>query len=355
MARPELTVRGGGIFGLSIAWAAARRGVRVRVIETAAVGAAASGGVVGAMAPHVPAPWNAKKAFQLESLLMAEGWWAAVEAAADLSPGYARAGRLQPLADAAAVAQARMRAADAARLWPDGVRCEVVPASGTWCPAPSGWALRDTLSARIAPRRALAALVAAIGAAGGAVAAGAEPGAPDDGGPTVWATGVAGLAALSADTGSAAGGALKGQAALLAHDAGDAPQIFADGLYIVPHADGTVAVGSTSERIWDDPTATDAGLDLLLARAMLACPALAGAVVLERWAGLRPRAASRAPMLGAWPGRPGQFIANGGFKIGFGMAPLVAEVMCDLVLEGRDAIPAAFRVEASLMPAARRA
>ena len=35
-----------------------------------------------------------------------------------------------------------------------------------------------------------------------------------------------------------------------------------------------------------------------------------------RWAGLRPRARSRAPMLGAWPGRPGHFIANGGFKIG---------------------------------------
>ncbi len=52
-------------------------------------------------------------------------------------------------------------------------------------------------------------------------------------------------------------------------------------------------------------------------------------------------------MLGPWPGRAGQFIANGGFKIGFGMAPKVAEVMADLVLDGRDAIPDAFRVEAS--------
>jgi glycine/D-amino acid oxidase-like deaminating enzyme len=53
-------------------------------------------------------------------------------------------------------------------------------------------------------------------------------------------------------------------------------------------------------------------------------------------------------MLGAWPGRPGHFVANGGFKIGFGMAPKMAEVMVDLVLDGRDAIPAGFRVEASL-------
>ena len=53
-------------------------------------------------------------------------------------------------------------------------------------------------------------------------------------------------------------------------------------------------------------------------------------------------------MLGAWPGRDGHFVANGGFKIGFGMAPKVAAVMADLVLEGREAIPDGFRVEDSL-------
>jgi glycine/D-amino acid oxidase-like deaminating enzyme len=48
-------------------------------------------------------------------------------------------------------------------------------------------------------------------------------------------------------------------------------------------------------------------------------------------------------MLGAWSGKPGEFIANGGFKIGFGMAPKVGEVMADLILDGRDTIPEAFR------------
>ncbi|MGB3280922.1 MAG: FAD-dependent oxidoreductase, partial [Pseudorhodobacter sp.] len=69
--------------------------------------------------------------------------------------------------------------------------------------------------------------------------------------------------------------------------------------------------------------------------------------LVERWAGLRPRSRSRAPMLGAWPGRPGHYIANGGFKIGFGMAPGLAECMADLVLDGQDRIPEDFRVEAS--------
>ena len=80
-------------------------------------------------------------------------------------------------------------------------------------------------------------------------------------------------------------------------------------------------------------------------RPRAAVPVLAQARVIDRWAGVRPRSRSRAPMLGAWPGRPDHYIANGGFKIGFGMAPKVAQVMADLMLDGRDTIPDGFRVE----------
>jgi glycine/D-amino acid oxidase-like deaminating enzyme len=139
------------------------------------------------------------------------------------------------------------------------------------------------------------------------------------------------------------GGGVKGQAILLRHNAADMPQIFVDGLHIVPHADGTVAIGSTSENTFDHPTSVDSQCDELHARAIAALPILANSPVLERWAGLRPRTKTRAPILGAWPNRAGHFVANGGFKIGFGMAPKVAEVMVDLVLEGRDAIPDGFR------------
>ena len=134
---------------------------------------------------------------------------------------------------------------------------------------------------------------------------------------------------------------------MLAHAAPNLPQLFADTLHIVPHRDGTTAIGSTSERDYDDPTSTDAQLDDVIARARAAVPALRDAPVIDRWAGVRPRTRSRAPMLGAHPLHDGQFIANGGFKIGFGMAPKVAQVMADLVLDGVDHIPAAFRPEAS--------
>jgi len=351
MAAAEVTVMGGGIFGLAIAWECARRGAAVRLIEASRIGAGASGGLVGALAPHVPEHWNPKKAFQLESLLMAEAFWAGVAAASGLDPGYARTGRWQPLADAGALARARERAAGAAALWQGRAEWRVVPAPANgWAPpAGSGWMVEDTLSARLHPRAAGRALVAAIRAAGGLIEVGPnQPCATAGAGPVIWATGVAGLADLSSAVGHAVGGGVKGQAALLACDARMRPQIFAEGLHIVPHGDATVAVGSTSERYFAGPDQVDAALEVLIGQARALCPALAGAPVIERWAGVRPRARSRAPMLGPWPGRAGEFIANGGFKIGFGMAPKVAEVMADLVLDGRDRIPAGFRVEDSL-------
>ena len=155
-------------------------------------------------------------------------------------------------------------------------------------------------------------------------------------GMVVWATGWHGVTELG-------GGGVKGQAAVLAHNAVGKPQLFADALHIIPHHDGTVAIGSTSERDFSDSVATDTQLDDVLERAFAAFPVLANAPVLERWAGVRPRSRSRAPILGAHPLRRGEFVANGGFKIGFGMAPKVGVVMADLLLDGRDTIPDGFR------------
>ncbi len=343
MARVDLTIRGAGIFGLSIAHACARRGARVHVIDPYGIGAGASGGIVGALAPHVPEQWNVKKAFQLRSLLMADDWWADVARIGGKDPGYARTGRLQPLPDARTVAAARARGAEAVVLWQGRAGWDVIAATGAaWEPhSPTGLLIHDTLTARVHPRHALAALVAAIVAQGGCVVADG----PDQG-QIVHATGTHGLTALSDHLGRVVGGAVKGQALSLRFDARDQPQLFTQGLHIVPHADGTVAIGSTSENHWTDATRTDAQLDALHAAAIAAIPALKDAPVIDRWAALRPRAKSRAPVLGAWPGRPGHFIANGGFKIGFGMAPQIAEVMADLVLNGHDTIPDAFRVNA---------
>lgn len=346
----DVTVRGAGIFGLSIAWTCAQRGARVQVIDPFGPGAGSSGGLVGALAPHVPENWNPKKQFQFESLLMAERFWAEVEQAGGLSAGYGRTGRLQPINDDRALDLARQREGTAAELWrtETGQQAEwkVCPAEsfGDWAPpSTTGFLIHDTLSARMHPRRACAALVAALNAQGVAILSEGR-----DQGAILHATGHQGLKELSEKLGKPIGNGVKGQAALLRYNAGEVPQLYADSLHIIPHADGTVAIGSTSEREFDDARSTDGQLDDILDRARAALPLLAEANVIERWAGVRPRARSRAPMLGAWPERAGHYIANGGFKIGFGMAPKVAEVMATLLLDHRDTIPTGFRIEDNL-------
>ncbi|MGY6411064.1 MAG: NAD(P)/FAD-dependent oxidoreductase [Alkalilacustris sp.] len=334
----DLTVMGAGVFGLSVALACARRGARVLVRDARGIGAGSSGGLVGALAPHVPENWNPIKAFQLEALRMAPAFWAGV-AEAGVDPGYAPTGRVQPLADDAAIAQAEARSEGAAQHWGDRALWRILPAAdapGLAVASPTGLVVHDTLSARLHPRRACAALAVALRAHGGRIEQGTTP--PP--GPVVWATGWEGLAQAGL------GGPVKGQALLLKMDAGPeadpVPMVCDTGLFIVPHADGTVGIGSTAERSFEDPHGTDAQLDAVLARATALCPALAGAQILERWAGLRPRAASRQPILGRLPGAPDSYIANGGFKIGFALAPLAAERVAELILTGRADIPDAF-------------
>jgi glycine/D-amino acid oxidase-like deaminating enzyme len=342
----DVTVMGAGSFGLSVAWACVARGAKVQVIDPGGVAAGASGGLVGALAPHTPENWNDKKAFQFDSLIMAEPFWAEVEQVGGQSAGYGRTGRLQPIMDARGLDLAKARAKGAETLWQGKASWQVIAAeeSAAWAPAsPTGYLIHDTLSARMHPRRACHALAAAIRAQGGRIEASGQAS-----GKVVWATGWQGLLDLSDAMGRMVGNGVKGQAALLKLDRGTLPQLFADGVHIVPHADGTVAIGSTSERDFSAPENVDDQLEAVLARACAAVPALQQAEMLERWAGVRPRAKSRAPMLGHHPLRSGEFIANGGFKIGFGMAPKVGQVMADLVLEGQDTIPDGFKPEASL-------
>ena len=341
----DITIRGAGIFGLSIAWACVQRGASVQVIDPNGVGSGASGGIVGALAPHVPEKWSAKKAFQLESLLMAEPFWREVEEVGGLPSGYARTGRLQPIADSAALELAQRRSETAKALWQSHASWQVMDVPETsWHPrSPTGQVIHDTLSAHLHPKKSCLALAAALAQKGVAILPEGNPL-----GKTLWATGVAGLEHLTQNHTRLIGAGEKGQAVLLEFDATGAPQLFAGGVHVIPHLDGTVAIGSTTERYFEQPHTTDSQLEDVITAARAAVPALKDAPVLHRWAGLRPRSRSRAPMLGAYPGKPGEYIANGGFKIGFGMAPKIAEVMADLMLEGVDNIPDGFRVEDNL-------
>ncbi|MCY4007169.1 MAG: FAD-binding oxidoreductase [Rhodobacteraceae bacterium] len=341
MNRADVEIFGGGIFGLSIAYCCARRGAQVRVIEKRRIGAGASGGLLGAMTPHVPDAWNEKKQFQFDSLTMAAEWWGEAARISGVSPRYRRCGRLQPIHDQRAMILAKERRTAAHIHWSAQAEWQIIEAKGDWVPlSRTGYVIHDTLSASLNPSLALKCLATAVRQLGGVIDETRTKGHGAD--LTLHATGYEGLEELGQILNSDIGRGETGQVAMLKFDSPYTTQIFADGIHVVPHEGGRVAVGSTSQKRRLDHELAAWALDDLIQRAKDKIPVLRDAPMIECWTGTRPRAASRAPLLGPYPGRPGHFIANGGFKIGLGLAPLVGEVMADLTLASINRIPDEF-------------
>ena len=110
----------------------------------------ASGGIVGALAPHVPENWNSKKQFQFQSLISAEEFWNVVDSESGLNSGYARLGRLQPIDDEKALLLARNRLESSKELWRGLAKWRIIESSGPWSlTSGTGKWVFDTLSARI--------------------------------------------------------------------------------------------------------------------------------------------------------------------------------------------------------------
>jgi glycine/D-amino acid oxidase-like deaminating enzyme len=134
------------------------------------------------------------------------------------------------------------------------------------------------------------------------------------------------------------GRAVKGQAMLL--DAKlTSPVLFDDGLYILAHDDGTLAIGSTSETKFQN-VEPDGRLDDLRTRAEILLPRLKDAPEIRRWAGLRPRGATPDPVIGQVADN--LFVATGGFKIGFGLAAKIGEDITRVALGEPADLPPSF-------------
>ncbi|WFU07853.1 FAD-binding oxidoreductase [Rhizobium sp. CB3090] len=361
----ELLIVGGGIMGLWAAVHAERLGVEALLVDAGRLGQGASGGLLGALMPHMPDKWSEKKQFQFDALVSLEDEIAELEAVTGLSAGYRRSGRLMPLPKPHLRKIAFGHSQDAEAHWYHGERrfhwnvLDAAPVEGWIDPAAgeSGFVF-DTLAARVAPRAFLRVLAGFAGKAKHVrLAEGLEIESIDpDRGTATTREGIinfrrcilsAGhrsfpvLDGLTPGRHSPLGQAVKGQAALLKADV-DAglPVIFRDGLYIVPHEGGLVAVGSTSENRFDDPMSTDHQLDDLLTAARMMAPALADAEVVERWAGLRPKAIDRDPMVGAHPDHSRLIALTGGFKVSFGLAHRLAEAAVREAME----IPCSFKL-----------
>jgi glycine oxidase ThiO len=102
------------------------------------------------------------------------------------------------------------------------------------------------------------------------------------------------------------------------------------GGYLVPRAE-TLLVGATSEEAGFTNVVTSDGLSELLGVAERAIPDLAGARVVEHWAGLRPVTPDALPILGADPNVPALIYACGFSRNGILLAPWAASQLASLM------------------------
>lgn len=348
----DLLIVGGGIMGLWAARFALEAGLSVTLVDADRIASGASGGLLGSLMPYMPDRWCEKKQFQFDALLSLEDEVARLEAETGCSAGYRRAGRLIMLPKPHLRTIALRHEKDAQTAWQTPTRSfawqvlDQSPFGADW-PDPSyteGGLVNDTLAARVSPRGLTEGLRQVLMASPrcqiieGAAVTGFDVAQRQallqDGrkiayGHVMIAAGTGSfplLEALMPPQPQPLGMAVKGQSALLQAKIDPAlPLLFLDGVYIVPHDDGRVAIGSTSENHFNEAFTTDDQLERLIERVGIMVPALRDAPVVERWAGLRPKAIDRDPMVGPHPEHPSIIALTGGFKISFGLAHRLAQ------------------------------
>ncbi len=104
------------------------------------------------------------------------------------------------------------------------------------------------------------------------------------------------------------------------------------GGYLLPRADGTIAVAATVDPPGFDLRVTTEGLAWLAGLVRTLAPSLAGARVVETWAGLRPSSTDGKPLIGRAPGQDGLWIATGHHRNGILWAPLTGQLLADAIL-----------------------
>jgi len=110
--------------------------------------------------------------------------------------------------------------------------------------------------------------------------------------------------------------------------------------YLVPRPDGEIVLGATEEEGNYDVRPSLAGVNRLTEAALEVVPAVGGFSVDGFWAGLRPAAPDRFPIIGWAPALSGLFVATAHYRNGVLLGPLTGRRVADHLL--RDASLAEF-------------
>ena len=104
-------------------------------------------------------------------------------------------------------------------------------------------------------------------------------------------------------------------------------------VHIAPKSDGRMIVGATVEEAGFEPSVTAGGLYALLEGVRRVLPGVEEMAVESVWAGFRPTTEDDAPALGGCT-VPGLAFAAGHHRNGFLLAPVTAQAIESLVVDG---------------------
>jgi glycine oxidase len=333
MSSTEVTVVGGGIIGLSIAWRCAQRGLTVTVHDSGGDDGAWYA-AAGMLAPAGEAGFGqeALTGLLVDSAARWPDFAAELRRETGIDVGYDTVGTLSVALTADDLAEAR-------RLWeyrrqhglgvspllPSAIR-ELEPALS---PRLRGGAHAPD-DRQVDPRRVVAALRVALGPAIVHERVADLPASR----PVVVAAGsnTAALTGLPVRPVKGLVLRLRGEPGLLRHVVSG----WADGrhVYLVPRADGEVVVGATQEERVDATVTAGQVLDLLRAATDLV-PDLGECELVETLVRHRPATPDNAPLLGAYGA--GVVVAAGHHRNGVLLAPVTADLIAELVATGKSA------------------
>lgn len=109
--------------------------------------------------------------------------------------------------------------------------------------------------------------------------------------------------------------------------------------YLIPRRDGKILIGSTMEDVGFQSRVTAGGVSSLLETAARIIPSLKDRPFLRAWAGLRPGTPDRLPYLGPIPGADGAIAATGHYRNGILIGPLTGEIIASIVGERPSPVP----------------
>jgi glycine oxidase len=349
----DVIVIGGGIIGCAIARELARRGSHVDLFEGRTIAAGATRASAGILAPYIEAHERGPL-FELtvRSLALYDEFVSSVAAESGTLIDYRRCGTLEIAADDRAAEPLQARASLAASdglewLSPDGARrlepdlpesiagALLSPAHG-YVAVPALTEALEWAALRHGAEIETGRPIREIERTGDGWIVRADEASTWTAKRVVIATGSWSGQIRGAPPQSRTVRPVRGQLVrLMWHRAPLAHVLWGKDCYLVPWQDGTLLVGATVEDVGFDERTTAAGVRDLLDAACELLPAAWGATFLEARAGLRPSTDDGLPIIGEVPSAPGLIYATGHYRNGVLLAPLTAQIVADLIVDGR--------------------